>query len=59
LSNDNFTSDISLTVTAYQASVNQLYWIEVDPDSYFGGSLEAGAIPAGDAKKPAPKIQKH
>jgi hypothetical protein len=59
LSNDNFTSDISLTVTAYQASADQLYWIEVDQDSYFGGSLEAGAIPAGDAKKPAPKIQKH
>lgn len=61
LSNDDFTADISLTVTAYQASGDQLFWIEVDPDSYFGGSLEAGAIPAGDAKKTAPKIriQKH
>lgn len=59
LSNDNFTSDMSLTVSAYQASADQLYWIEVDQDSYFGGSLEAGAIPAGDAKKPTPKIQKH
>jgi hypothetical protein len=59
LSNENFTSDISLTVTAYQASADQLYWIEVDPGSYFGGSLEAGAIPAGDATKPEPKIQKH
>ena len=57
LSNDDFTADISLTVTAYQASADQLYWIEVDPDSYFGGSLEAGAIPAGDAKKATPKIQ--
>jgi hypothetical protein len=59
LSNENFTSDISLTVTAYQASADQLYWIEVDPDSYFGGSLEAGTIPAGDAMKPEPTIQKH
>jgi hypothetical protein len=47
-----------LNVTAYQASGDQLFWIEVDPDSYFGGSLEAGAIPSGDAKKAAPKIQK-
>jgi hypothetical protein len=58
LSNINFTADISLNVTAYQASGDQLFWIEVDPDSYFGGSLEAGAIPSGDAKKAAPKIQK-
>jgi len=59
LSNDDFTADISLTVTAYQASANQLYWIEVDPGSYFGGSLEAGAIPSGLAKKATTKSQKH
>jgi hypothetical protein len=61
LSNEDFTADISLTVTAYQASANQIYWIEVDPDSYFGGSLEAGAIPSGLAKKATLKsqIQKH
>jgi hypothetical protein len=58
LSNDGFTADISLTVTTYQASGDQLFWIEVDPDSYFGGSLEAGAIPSGLAKKAAPKSQK-
>ena len=57
LSNDDFTADISLVVTAYQASGDQLFWIEVDPDSYFGGSLEAGAIPTGDAKKATAKIQ--
>lgn len=57
LSSDNFTADISLTVTAYQASGDQLFWIEVDQDSYFGGSLEAGAIPTGDEKKAAPRIQ--
>jgi hypothetical protein len=61
LSNMNFTADISLNVTAYQASGDQLFWIEVDADSYFGGSLEAGSIPTGLAKKAAPKsqIQKH
>jgi hypothetical protein len=61
LSNMNFTADISLNVTAYQASGDQLFWIEVDADSYFGGSLEAGSIPTGLAKKATPKsqIQKH
>jgi hypothetical protein len=61
LSNMNFTADISLNVSAYQASGDQLFWIEVDPGSYFGGSLEAGSIPAGLAKKATPKsqIQKH
>jgi hypothetical protein len=57
LSNMNFTADISLNVTAYQASGDQLFWIEVDADSYFGGSLEAGSIPTGLAKKTTPKSQ--
>jgi len=61
LSNAGFASDITLNVTAYQASGDQLFWIEVDPGSYFSGSLEQGAAPTGDAKKAAPniRIQKH
>jgi len=49
------------TVTAYQASGGQLYWLEVDDASYFLGPLEQGAAPSGDARKAHAKasIKKH
>jgi hypothetical protein len=39
------------TVTAYQASGGQLFWLEVDTDSYFLGPIELGTAPAGGARK--------
>jgi hypothetical protein len=58
LSNDAFVSDITLNVAAYQASGDQLFWIEVDSGSYFSGSLEQGAAPSASARKAKPKNQK-
>jgi hypothetical protein len=58
LSNAGFASDITLNVAAYQASGDQLFWIEVDPGSYFSGSLEQGAAPSSSAKRANPKNQK-
>ena len=58
LSNTGFASDITLNVAAYQASGDQLFWIEVDPGSYFSGSLEQGAGPSSSARKAKPKNQK-
>jgi hypothetical protein len=58
LSNTGFASDITLNVAAYQASGDQLFWIEVDPGSYFSGSLEQGAAPSSSARKAKPKNQK-
>jgi hypothetical protein len=57
LSNAGFASDITLNVAAYQASGEQLFWIEVDPGSYFSGSLEQGAAPSASARA-KPKNQK-
>jgi hypothetical protein len=58
LSNPGFVSDITLNVAAYQASGDQLFWIEVDPGSYFSGSLEQGAAPSSSARSANPKNQK-
>ena len=58
LSNTGFASDITLNVAAYEASGDQLFWIEVDPGSYFSGSLEQGAAPSLSAKRAIPKSQK-
>jgi hypothetical protein len=58
LSNTGFASDITLNVVAYEASGDQLFWIEVDPGSYFSGSLEQGAGPSPSARKAKPKNQK-
>jgi hypothetical protein len=58
LSNTGFASDITLNVAAYEASGDQLFWIEVDPGSYFSGSLEQGTGPSSAARKAKPKNQK-
>ncbi|HXN18018.1 MAG TPA: hypothetical protein VN875_06770 [Candidatus Binatus sp.] len=57
----DFTAFNFATVTAYQASGGQLFWLEVDPDSYFVGSLEQGTAPAGGARKAQAKsnLKKH
>ncbi len=55
---DTLTFD---TVTAYQASGGQLYWLEVDTDSYFLGPIEQGTAPAAGARKAQAKstLKKH
>ena len=58
LSNTGFASDITLNVAAYEASGDQFFWIEVDPGSYFSGSLEQGTGPSSAARKAKPKNQK-
>jgi hypothetical protein len=40
VNSDSFVSSIGQFVGVYQAYGGQLFWIETDPDSYFGGSLE-------------------
>ena len=40
VNSDSFVSSIDQFVGVYQAYGGQLFWIETDPDSYFGGSLE-------------------
>jgi hypothetical protein len=49
------------TVSAYQASGGQLFWLEVDEGSYFLGPLEQGPGPSSDARKAQAKsnIKKH
>jgi hypothetical protein len=42
---------INMTVGVYQASGNQLFWVETDSDTYFGGSLEQFPNSGADAKK--------
>jgi hypothetical protein len=58
LSNDAFDGSIDLDVTAYQAYGGQLFWVEVDEESFFGGSLEQFPGTGSDAKKRA-KNKKH
>jgi len=49
----------NMTVAAYQASASQLFWIETDTDSYFGGSLELFPGTGNtDAKKAKPNNTK-
>jgi hypothetical protein len=50
-----------ITVSAYQASGGQLFWLEVDEGSYFLGPLEQGPGPSSDARKAQAKsnIKKH
>jgi hypothetical protein len=51
-SNGTDFSAVNLLVTAYQANGGQLFWVEVDDGTFFGGSLEQSAAPAaGIAKK--------
>jgi hypothetical protein len=40
VNSDSFVSSLGQFVGVYQAYGGQLFWIETDPDSYFGGSLE-------------------
>lgn len=52
----DFTPFDFTTVTAYQANGQQLFWVEVDPHTEFGGTLQqnpSSVVP--DAKKPMPK----
>jgi len=58
LSNTGFASDITLNVAAYEASGDQLFWIEVDPGSYFSGSLEQGTASSSSARKVKPNNHK-
>ena len=63
LSNTFPASPIDLTVTAYQANGGQLFWLEVDPSTFFAGPLEQSSNPPSSppsgAKSPAPKKQQH
>jgi hypothetical protein len=40
VNSDSFVSSLGQFVGVYQAYGGQLFWVETDPDSYFGGSLE-------------------
>lgn len=42
---------INMRVGVYQASGGQLYWVETDEDTYFGGSLELFPGSGADVKK--------
>ena len=42
---------IDFTVTAYDANGDQLFWIETDDDSTWGGSIQASTFTVPDAKK--------
>jgi hypothetical protein len=53
------TSPINLTVTAYQANGGQLFWLEVDPSTFFAGALEQSVNPPSSAKSPAQNKQQH
>jgi hypothetical protein len=55
----DFTA-VPLTVTAYEANANQLFWIETDDTSFFNGSIQGGALDGGGAKpaKPRPNARK-
>jgi hypothetical protein len=52
----DFTPFDFTTVTAYQANGQQLFWVEVDPHSEFGGTLQQNpsSVPP-EAKKAKPK----
>ncbi len=39
------------TVTAYDANGDQLFWVETDDDSTWGGSIQASTFTVPDAKK--------
>jgi hypothetical protein len=49
---------INMAVGIYQASAIQLFWVETDSDSYFGGSLEQFPGTETDAKKAKPNNTK-
>jgi|HubBroStandDraft_6_1064221.scaffolds.fasta_scaffold02145_9 hypothetical protein len=55
----DFTA-VPLTVTAYEANPNQLFWIETDGTSFFNGSIQGGALDSGGAMpaKPRPNVRK-
>jgi hypothetical protein len=59
LSSPDFEGSLDMTVAVYQASASQLFWVETDPDIYFGGSLEQFPGSGGaDAKKAKPNNTK-
>ena len=55
----DFTA-VALTVTAYEANTNQLFWLETDDGAFFNGSIQANTLAADGAKpaKPRPNAQK-
>ena len=57
LSSPDFDT-INMAVGVYQASGSQLFWVETDSDTYFGGSLEQFPGTGSDAKKPNPNRMK-
>jgi hypothetical protein len=52
LTSPGFEGSLNMTVAVYQASANQLFWVETDSDVYFGGSLEQFPGTGSDVKKP-------
>jgi hypothetical protein len=42
---------IDFSVTAYDANGDQLFWVEMDTDSTWGGSIQASSFTVPDAKK--------
>jgi hypothetical protein len=44
-------TSIDFTVTAYDANGDQLFWVETDEDSTWGGSIQASTFEVPDAKK--------
>jgi hypothetical protein len=48
---DSADASIDFTVTAYDANGSQLFWIETDEDSTWGGSIQASTFTVPDAKK--------
>jgi hypothetical protein len=42
---------IDFSVTAYEANGNQLFWVETDTGSTWGGSIQASTFTVPDAKK--------
>jgi hypothetical protein len=59
---DESFDPVNLTVTIYEANASQFVWIEMDPTSYFSGSLETSTAFNADAAKRAQakaKTKKH
>ena len=44
-------TSIDFSVTAYEANGNQLFWVETDTGSTWGGSIQASTFTVPDAKK--------
>jgi hypothetical protein len=56
----NDGEQFGFTVTAYDANGNQLFWIDMDTDTTWGGPIEASTftVPVDDKAPAKPKNKK-